>query len=288
MIREESPGKRAPVGGADAPSAPERAALERLGATVRRLRQARGMTRRALAVASGISERYLSQLEGGLANPTVGLLWRLSAALGEALSALLSAAPGTPGRGTVDDILHAVPTLSETDRDRLREALAGAVQPTRPPRVALVGLDGTGKTTLGRGLARHLGCPFVELARELGAMGAAPADYAARERSLLAALPARYPTGVLEAPSHLALRPGNFSLLLETCRTVWLRADPSDIASRLASRSTTAAGEPDAGVDYLRALLAKRTPVFAKSALTFDTSGLTPDEALERLCRLLS
>jgi XRE family transcriptional regulator, aerobic/anaerobic benzoate catabolism transcriptional regulator len=288
MRRGKGPETRLPATADKARADSEQAMLERVGAIVRRRREARGLTRRALANASGVSERYLSQLEGGLANPTVVLLSRLAVALGEPLPSFLPGRVAAPDPVGADDLVRAWSRLPDADRDRVRRALDEAAEAPRPARIALVGLDGAGKTTLGGALARHLAVPFVELARELGEMGAAPADYAARERALLAALPERHPVGVLEVPSHLALRPGNFSLLLEHCHTIWLRADPAEIARRLAARSGTGAGAAPAGVDYVRALLAKRTALFAKAHRTLDTSGLPAEDAVARLCRLVS
>ncbi|MBV9407326.1 MAG: helix-turn-helix domain-containing protein, partial [Candidatus Eremiobacteraeota bacterium] len=143
--------------------------LTALGERVRELRARRGMTRKILAKDSGVSERYLAQLEGGQGNASLLILRQLARALDVPLTALVSDTPEPPV-----ELTHAVELLRRLPADRLAEARTllterfGEVDATaRTARIALIGLRGAGKTTLGTRLAEHLGVPFVELDREI-------------------------------------------------------------------------------------------------------------------------
>jgi len=143
--------------------------LSAIGREVRRHRAKRGMTRRQLAQASQTSERYLAQIESGAGNPSASVLRAIAVALDVPAGALLpEAGERTAALGAILDLLAQVP---EKDLAGLAKEIASRValsgNADRARRIALVGLRGAGKSTLGRMLAQHLGCPFVELDRRV-------------------------------------------------------------------------------------------------------------------------
>jgi XRE family aerobic/anaerobic benzoate catabolism transcriptional regulator len=149
-----------------APTTRETAAfLAAIGAEVRRHRAKRGMTRRQLAQASATSERYLAQIESGAGNPSAGVLRAIAQALGLSTAALLPEAGARPAAlAAIVDLLRQVPEaeLPALAKD-IEARIAGTEAADRARRIALIGLRGAGKSTLGRLLAKELGWPFIEL-----------------------------------------------------------------------------------------------------------------------------
>src|SRR5579862_7706683 len=149
--------------------ASEAAFLAAIGSEVRRSRAKRGMTRRQLAQASQTSERYLAQIESGVGNPSVSVLRAIAQALDLPCAALLpEQGARTAALGAILDLLAQVP---EQEMPALTKEIAARVAARsgadRARRIALVGLRGAGKSTLGRLLAQHLGWPFIELDRRV-------------------------------------------------------------------------------------------------------------------------
>lgn len=270
--------------------------LRLLGERVRELRARRGMTRKILAKDSGLSERYLAQLEGGQGNVSIVLLRKLAAALGVPLERLVADGAEDP-----PDLVHAVELLRGLPPDQLaraREALArgfGAADPAaRRGRIALIGLRGAGKTTLGTLLAERLNVRFVELDREIeresGVSLATIFDFYGQagfrrlERSCLDRVIAEHPRFVLATGGSLVSEPATFERLLAACYTVWLHASPSEHMERVVAQGDMRpmAGNRESMADLQR-ILAGRTALYQRADADVRTGGRGVEESLDAL-----
>jgi XRE family transcriptional regulator, aerobic/anaerobic benzoate catabolism transcriptional regulator len=270
--------------------------LRLLGERVRELRARRGMTRKILAKDSGVSERYLAQLEGGQGNVSIVLLRKLAAALDVPLDRLV-------GDGPEDspDLVHAVELLRGLRPDQLaqaRDMLArgfGAADPVaRGRRIALIGLRGAGKTTLGTLLAERLDVPFIELDREIeresGVSLATIFDFYGQagfrrlERTCLDRVIAEHPRFVLATGGSLVSEPATFERLLAACYTVWLHASPSEHMERVVAQGDMRpmAGNRESMADLQR-ILAGRTALYERADADVQTGGRSIAESLDAL-----
>ncbi len=275
-----------------------------LGERVRALRARRGMTRKALSVAADVSERHLANLEYGVGNASVLVLLQVAQALQCSLAELLGdVTTRSPEWLMLREMLE---SRDEATLRRVRESVtqllgagpgAGAV--TRSPRIALVGLRGAGKSTLGRMLAEDLGFPFVELSREIEKFAGCSINeiqalygqnaYRRYERRALEEAIQIYPEAVLATPGGLVSDVATFNLMLAHCTTVWLQASPEDHMGRVAAQGDLRpmAGNKEAMQD-LKDILASRAAFYSKAELQLDTSAapLSPTfEALRRQVR---
>jgi XRE family transcriptional regulator, aerobic/anaerobic benzoate catabolism transcriptional regulator len=265
--------------------------LLQLGERVRALRAQRGMTRKALALATGVSERHLANLELGQGNASVLVLLDVAHALKCSLAELLGdATTRSPEWLMLRELLEG---RDEGTLRRVREAIApvldaaaarSTAKELRPPRIALIGLRGAGKTTLGRLLAEDLGYPFLELSREIEKVaGCTVAEiqalygqnaYRRYERRAVEEMVQLYPEAVVATPGGLVSDPASFNLVLSHCTTVWLKAHPQDHMTRVTAQGDLRpmAGNEEAMED-LRSILAGRAPFYAKAELHLDTSA---------------
>ena len=246
---------------APAPSATEAEAfLARLGERVRAWREKNAVTRKTLAQTSGVSERYLAQLESGLGNISILLLRQVAQAM-------------------------AVPV------DELVREQAGA---SRRDRVALVGLRGAGKSTLGARLANDLGVPFVELDREVereagtrlselfGMYG--QEGFRRFERRALERVLAENERCVIAAGGSLVTAPQTWERLLSVCHTVWLRAAPEEHMARvIAQGDMRPIHGHAAAMDDLKQLLIERRHLYARADVSVDTAGRTLRQSFAEL-----
>lgn len=275
--------------------AAEAALLARIGERVRQARASRGMTRKLLARHSQVSERYLAQLEAGAANPSVGVLSKLGEALGMPVTELLEPrTPETVELGLIVQLLKRLPAHALGPvRARLTEAL-GRDDDARRERIALVGLRGAGKTTLGRRLAHARGVPFIELdgevEREAGVSLSeifllyGQAGYRRYERRCLERVLDAHPRCVIATGGSLVTEAATLDLLLTHCRTVWLKARPEEHMARVVAQGDTRpmAGNAEAMED-LRRILDARTALYAQADLVVDTGGLDPEQSYASL-----
>jgi XRE family aerobic/anaerobic benzoate catabolism transcriptional regulator len=243
--------------------------LAAVGAAVRSSRRSRGLTRRALAERSGVSERFLAQLEAGAANISLLRLADLAHALGTPLLGLLS---------------HPVPQAADGHG--------------KGPRLALVGLRGAGKSTLGRRLAKRFKVPFIELDARIEAEAGlsigqifelhGERHFRRLEHEALARLASEGRPMVLAAGGGLVTDPENWALLRSTFSTVWLSADPEDHFARVLRQGDRRpmARSADA-MSELRAILDARRPLYGLADLTVDTSRLAPAQAVAAIARRL-
>jgi len=269
-----------------------------LGDRVRTLRAHRGMTRKVLARDSGVSERYLAQLEQGLGNISVVLLSRVAAALRIEPSDLLR----SRGRQTAEEILIAdlLRELSPDKHKAFLQMLTGqfSVPVESRQRIALVGLRGAGKTTQGTRLAEQLECPFVQLSceieelagmsmSEIFALSGATGFRRLEEKALMQALK-HYDRCVLETPGSIVMEPSLLSTLLTTCFVVWLHAQPEEYMRRLIAEGDVRPMENqvDAMADLQR-ILAERNDNFAQAHASLDTNDRSVEDCVTELMRII-
>jgi len=274
--------------------------LVALGERVRALRARKGMTRRALGLGSGVSERHLANLELGQGNASVQVLRQVALALGCQIAELLGdETTSSPEWLLIRDLLA---QRSEADLHRARVALADlfgeSAQPdARLARIALIGLRGAGKSTLGARLAERLHVPFVELNREIERVAGCklsevhnllgPAAYRRYERRALEETIQLYPDAVIATPGGIVSDPATFNLLLAHCWTVWLRASPEEHMQRVVAQGDLRpmAGNREA-MDDLKRILDGRAAFYGKADATLDTSGRGEDDVLDALTAL--
>ncbi len=258
-----------------------------LGERVRALRARRGMTRRAVAQAAEVSERHLANLEYGIGNVSILVLLQVARALQCSLAELVGdVTTSSPEWLLLRELLE---RRDESTLHRVRVAVGellgtGGANAARSPRVALVGLRGAGKSTLGPRLADDLGFAFVELSREIEKFAGCSVNeiqalygqnaYRRYERRALEEAIQIYPEAVIATPGGLVSDAATFNLLLAHCTTVWLQADPEDHMKRVAAqgdlRPMAASKE---AMEDLKGILAGRAAFYSKAELRLDTSA---------------
>ena len=274
----------------------EAAYLALLGERIRAARARRGMTRKILARDSGVSERYLAQLEGGQGNISIILLRQVAHAMGLPLADLVRDGPEQPVEFTL--LMQSlarleVPALAEA-RKLLMEKFGAAVERERRHRIALIGLRGAGKSTLGARLAADLDVPFIELDREIERISGmslaalfdlyGQAAYRRYERRALESVIESQERAVIATGGSLVSEPGTFDLLLSACFTVWLTARPEEHMSRvMAQGDFRPMTDNEAAMEDLRRILDNRSALYAKADTVIDTSRKTADAALRAL-----
>jgi XRE family transcriptional regulator, aerobic/anaerobic benzoate catabolism transcriptional regulator len=267
--------------------------LVRAGERVRSARTRMGISRRLLAEKSGVSQRYLAQLESGQGNISIGLLLRIAEALDFRIEWLLAEEdPWTSGTAMISSLLRGA---TRDQRDRVLEILMPeSPSLKRASRIALIGLRGAGKSTLGRLAAAELGLPFKELnedIEEASGMPAAevmnlygPEGYRHLERQSLERVVALHGKIVLAVAGGIVSQPETFNYLLQNFHTVWLKAKPEDHMSRVRGQGDERpmAGNPDA-MSELRNILMSREALYAKAEAHINTSNATSQDSLKAL-----
>ncbi len=265
--------------------------LVALGERARALRSRRGMTRKALAVAADVSERHLANLEYGVGNVSVLVLLDVARALQCSLAELLGdVTTSSPEWLMLRELLE---NRDEATLHRVRVAVGemlgtGGANAShgrkRSQQVALIGLRGAGKSTLGAMLAEDLGFPFVELSREIEKFAGCSISeiqalygqnaYRRYERRALEESIQIYPEAVIATPGGIVSDPANFNLLLAHCTTVWLQADPEDHMMRvLAQGDTRPMAASREAMEDLKSILAGRAAFYSKAEFQLNTSA---------------
>ena len=271
--------------------------LEQLGQRVRTMRALHGMSRKVLAKVSGISERYIAQLESGKGNVSIVLLRRVSGAMGAHLEDLIPAAEPSPDWPVIRDLLRkATANQIAQAKDILSGQANGAtaLRRTSFAGIALIGLRGAGKSTLGKMLARKIGWSFVELNKEIEAQnGLSVAEIIAlygqegfrrMEQAALGQLLARKELMVLATGGGIVSEPLTFDLILSSFYTIWLKAEPEEHMARVRGQGDLRPMADDrSAMAELRTILLSREPLYARASAVVDTAGLTVDAAAARL-----
>jgi XRE family transcriptional regulator, aerobic/anaerobic benzoate catabolism transcriptional regulator len=274
--------------------------LVALGERVRNLRARRGMTRKAVALAADVSERHLANLEYGIGNASILVLQQVALALHCSLAELVGDITTTSPEWLL--IRELLEHRSEADLRRARVALGelmgtAAGDPARSRRIALVGLRGAGKSTLGQLLADELDLPFVELSREIEKFAGCSIReihdlygtnaYRRYERRALEETVQIYAEAVIATPGGIVSDPATFNLLLAHCTTIWLQAAPDEHMGRVVAQGDTRpmAASKEA-MDDLRRILAGRAAFYSKADFSLDTSGKDLQQSLSKLSAL--
>lgn len=274
--------------------------LAQLGERVRTIRSRRAMSRKVLAKQSKVSERYLAQLELGKGNCSIVLLRRIAKAMSVPVAELID---DRPERELEQVLLEQfVERLSPAERAEARALLVsrfgGPSNEDRRGRIALIGLRGGGKSTLGRLLADALEVPFVELDREIEReSGMALSEifemfgqqtFRRLERAALEKVLADHPRFVVATGGSLVTEPATYELLLTSCVTVWVRTGPDQHMNRVIEQGDLRPMADNArAMDDLVSILKSREPLYAKADRTLDTEGKDPERSLRELINML-
>jgi len=283
------------------PAASEAAFLAAIGSEVRRNRAKRGMTRRQLAQASQTSERYLAQIESGVGNPSVSVLRGIAQALDLPCAALLpDAGARTAALGTILDLLAQVPEgeLPALAKD-IEARVARSGNADRARRIALVGLRGAGKSTLGRMLAQHLGWPFIELDRvveeDYGASipdlieMAGTATFRRHERSALDRIVTAHDAAIITTAGGIVSNQETYALLLRRTHTIWIKARPEDHMSRvMAQGDFRPMAQNRAAMADLVAILEARRADYSRAEAEIDTAGDAVEQSFAKLLQTVT
>src|SRR5256885_2830093 len=259
--------------------------LHAMGKRVREARERRGMSRRSLSEAAEVSERYLAQLEAGEGNASVVLLRRVANALGLRLTDLVGDNESPVEQRLIRRFFERLPAhrLEDVILQLMREF--GQKEAARNNRIALVGLRGAGKSTLGAALAKELRYPFVELDKEIEREAALPlsevfmlygqAGYRRIERQCLEQVLDRGDHVVIAAGGGIVSEPETYNLLLVNCYTVWIKASPEEHMSRGISQGDLRPMDGHvAAMEDLRRILAAREPLYGKADTVIATPGV--------------
>ena len=274
--------------------------LSGVGDRLRLLRARRGMTRRVLSQQSGVSERYIAQMEAGSGNVSILLLRGIARALAVPTTELLA---DLPEKG-VDSMLlerfleRLTPAQLEAARALLVERFAGPRAEARRQRLALIGLRGAGKSSLGRLLADRLGHVFFELDREIEREAGVELreifelhgqpGFRRLERVVLERLIAEPAGMVVATGGSIVAEPATFELLLSSCLTIWIRASPQEHMQRVIEQGDLRPMRDNRqSMADLRAILASRESLYAQADLTLHTTGRGLQESFDELLRIL-
>jgi len=275
----------------------EAAYLHRLGERLRLARTRRGMTLRALATQSGVSLRFIAQTEAGTGNLSVLRLRQLVRALDISPTDLLL--DRTDAQARADALLGGLPLAQQDEAaDLLIRHFSNDPLPGRPGRIALIGLRGAGKSTLGRLLAARRGIPFHELDRDIEEAAGTPlaeifelhgqAGFRRLERQALDQLIASNTDIVIAAGGSIVATPATYDLLLRACRTVWIRASPEEHMRRVIEQGDLRPMRDNRNaMNDLRAILSSREPLYARAELQLDTTGHSAEDSARYLADLL-
>lgn len=265
----------------------------RVGDRVRAARAARGMSRRVLSEMSGVSPRYLAQLEGGEGNISIGLLLRVAEALGVSLEVLVSPSdlPAEARR-----MGEAFAGADMATQERVRGLLSGST--SKAARVCLIGLRGAGKSTLGAAAAKALDVPFIELNRAIEAAGSmpiaeimalyGPEGYRQLEADALDKIVAEQDRVIVAVAGGIVGEGQTFDRLLDRFHTVWVKTSPEEHMARVRAQGDTRPmeGNPQA-MAQLRLILTSRETDYGRATAVLDTKGQRVETSLKGMLALI-
>lgn len=270
----------------------------RLAARVRERRKAQGLPRRVLSEMSGVSPRYLAQLEAGEGNISIGLLHRVATALDISVEALLAqnALPDFDATCVAQLYGQAPEVVQQQVRALLAPQNPAAL---RAGRICLIGLRGAGKSTLGKLAGDALGLPFVELNREIEQHSGMPVSevmafygqdgYRALEAEAVSRVVTRHDRMVLAVAGGLVAEDATYHQVLERFHTVWLKTSPAEHMDRVRAQGDLRPmrGNP-AAMEHLRALLKERMPLYERAQVQVNTSNKSVTASLNDLMKVIA
>jgi XRE family transcriptional regulator, aerobic/anaerobic benzoate catabolism transcriptional regulator len=265
-----------------------------VGARIRAARAKAGVTRKQLAVASGASERYLAHLEAGTGNPSVDMLAAIGDALDMAMADLL---PLGGERGALEQ--RAASLMRRLPKDKLQGAIEWMQRPLqvaggKANRIALIGLRGGGKSSLGAALAKRMKLPFFEISKEVervygGAIGLliemnGQSALRRYETEVFETICRDHPSAVIAAPGAIVADGPLYDSLLTATHSIWLQATPQDHMDRvIAQGDLRPMGSGRSAMDDLKAILASRAPDYARADASLDTSAQDFAQTIDKL-----
>jgi XRE family aerobic/anaerobic benzoate catabolism transcriptional regulator len=271
--------------------------LREIGYIVRNERAKRGVTRKMLAKQTGMSERYLAHIELGDGNPSVLTLDAIARGLGLDIFDLLPAVKQDEARRRALVHLRQLPVEEIKGFLDAFARVGGAMPSARGRRIALIGLRGAGKSTLGGMLAERLGVPFIELDKVIERDHGAPVStlfevygqgtFRRYERDALTRVIAGNPAAVIAAAGGIAADETTFAQLLDQTYVVWVRASPAEHMRRVREQGDfrPMSHNPSA-MDDLVSILEARAPAYGRAHTQLDTSGRTEIACVEQLDRI--
>ena len=271
--------------------------IQRVGARVRKARELKGLPRRVVSERSGVSPRYLAQLETGEGNISIGLLQRVAAALDCRIEWMVGKDdPWTSDALRIADLYRSA--TAEKRRAAMEALSSNTPEQLRARRVCLIGLRGAGKSTLGALAGKALDIPFVELNTEIEEQSGMPVDevialygqegYRKLEAQAVTRVIATHDTMILAVAGGIVGEPETYNTLLGHFHTIWLKAAPDEHMARVRAQGDERpmAGNPEA-MEQLRSILTSREALYGKALAQLDTTGLTVEEALAQFLALI-
>ncbi len=270
--------------------------LTALGERVRALRARRGLTRKSLAAAADVSERHLANLEYGTGNASILILQQVANSLQCSLAELLGDVTTSNPEWLMirEQLAHADEAMIRRVRLSIDDMLGATGGQSRNQRVALIGLRGAGKSTLGQRLADDLGYPFVEVNREIETLAGCSVNeiqalygmnaYRRYEKRALEAVIQANPKAIIATPGGMVSDVATFNLLLSACTTVWLKAEPEDHMQRvIAQGDMRPMASSKEAMEDLKQILKGRAAFYSKADATINTSAQDEDATFELL-----
>ncbi len=271
--------------------------MSRVGDRVRKAREQKGISRRVLSEISGVSPRYLAQLESGNGNISIGLLKRVAVALDHRVEWIVGEEdPWTSEALRVADLYRLADR--KTQKSVLRSLSPTPLKAHRANRICLIGLRGAGKSTLGRLISTKLDLPFVELNKEIENHGGMPVaeimalygqeGYRRLEFVALDRIVATHDKMILAVAGGIAAEPETYNRLLMNFHTVWVKASPSEHMDRVKAQGDNRpmAGNPEA-MAQLKSILNSREALYDRALVQLDTSGASVDGSLNQLRNII-
>ena len=271
--------------------------MSRVGDRVRKAREDKGIPRRVLSQLSGVSPRYLAQLEAGKGNISIGLLQRVAIALDHRIEWLTGEEdPWSSEPLRVADLFRSA--SRDVQQSVLRALSPAPVATMRSRRICLVGLRGAGKSTLGTLAGKALNIPFVELNREIEEQSGMPVDevmalygqegYRKLEAQAISRVIATHDSMILAVAGGIVGEPETYTSLLGHFHTIWVKTSPDEHMARVRAQGDERpmAGNPEA-MEQLKSILTSREALYGKALVSLDTSGQTVDASLKQLLALI-
>lgn len=283
-----------PIRTGEKPQFPEGDFLLSLGKRVRELRNRRGMTRKMLAHEADVSERHLAQIEVGEGNVSIVLLRRITAALNVSLADLFTSESEDQNGRVIQRFLDRLPANRREEFVQRVMRELGHESKIRRGRIALIGLKGAGKSTLGARLGEKSKASFVELDSEIEKEAGMPlseifsfygqSGYHSIEKRALKRVLDLYPQLILSVGGGIVSEKETYDYLTINCYTIWIKAKPEEHMVRvIAQGDVRAIAGRDQAMEDLRQILHAREPLYQQADLCIDTSGSSVDESFSKL-----